>query len=511
MKKWFVGLLGISLVIQVKLGFAEPAIFTPVNRAAVISPDYTDLVIPPNIAPLNFIIREEGDQFQVVFHAGEETVTVKSRNGKMRFPEKKWRSFLQNHIGETYQVDVYVRRHHVWNKFQSFQNTISKHPIDETLVYRLINPAYHIWTKMGIYQRNLTSFDEKAIITNDGLKSMCLNCHSFHANDPATMLLHLRAAPATELLIADRGEFKTINTITKFNVSPAAYRCWHPNGQYIAFSVNKVSQFFHSFGENRDVYDLKSDLLLYDVRENLISSNPAIADPAEMETYPMWTPDGMTLFFCSAPQQDFSDESAVPYDRIKYSLKKIDFNPQDKSWGQCETVIDAEAVNLSVTHPSISPDGRFLLFCMSSYGNFSIYKQDSDLYLMDLTSAQYAPLAINSERTDSYHSWSSNSRWFVFSTKRDNGILARPYFAFISPDGRVSKAFIMPQKDPSFYDTFLLTFNVPELVLSQVPYNPRQFARAARQKRTNAQLDKTIQVTLEEGERDVTPWQASPQ
>jgi len=34
--------------------------FNSVDRPAEIHPDYTDTVIPPNVAPLNFRIREKG-------------------------------------------------------------------------------------------------------------------------------------------------------------------------------------------------------------------------------------------------------------------------------------------------------------------------------------------------------------------------------------------------------------------------------------------------------------------
>jgi len=83
---------------------------------------------------------------------------------------------------------------------------------------------------------------------------------------------------------------------------------------------------------------------------------------------------------------------------------------------------------------------------------------------MDLKSRKYRRLTCNSAQSDSWHCWSSNSRWIVFSSKRDNGWLARPYFSYIDANGREHKPFVLPQKDPAFYDTWLKTYNVPELV-----------------------------------------------
>jgi hypothetical protein len=511
MKKKLLSLMILFCGSQFIAAATPPQKYTSVERQAAIYPDYTSIIIPPNIAPMNFMIQEEGDRFLVQLRGQDQALTVLSKNDKICFPASDWKKFLQRQIGRNCSINIFVRKQGQWFKYADAEMTIADAPIDEALVYRLINPAYHIWAEMGIYQRNLTNFKQKLIFSNRSVEKGCINCHSFRQNDPQSMMLHLRGGPGTALLLAENGEIKNINTRTNFNPSPGAYRCWHPNGRYIAFSANKVTQFFHAYGENRDVYDLSSDLILYDIETNTVSSCPQIADVKEMETYPMWTPDGRTLYFCSAPQPDFSDELNLPYDKIMYSLKRIAFSPEEKTWGRVETVIDAQVAGLSVTHPSVSPDGRFLLFCMSGYGNFTIYKRDSDLYLMDLRTGEYHLLPINSNKADSYHSWSSNSRWFVFSSKRDNGIVARPYFAYIDHDGNVGKPFIMPQEDPSFYLTFLKTYNVPELVKSEVKINSRQWTKAAHQKSTNAALDPVLSTSAKPSEPEVTPWQPAPQ
>ena len=60
---------------------------------------------------------------------------------------------------------------------------------------------------------------------------------------------------------------------------------------------------------------------------------------------------------------------------------------------------------------------------------------------------------VNSEMSDTYHSWSSTGRWFVFASKRDDGLYGKPYFAHVSAGGKVSKPFLLPQKSPSFMMT----------------------------------------------------------
>jgi hypothetical protein len=119
---------------------------------------------------------------------------------------------------------------------------------------------------------------------------------------------------------------------------------------------------------------------------------------------------------------------------------------------------------------------------MCNYGCFPVYQPSSDLYLMDLATRQYRKLAINSEFSESWHSWSSNGRWIAFSSKRQGGLFTRTYFSYVAGDGTVHKPFILPQEDPTHYDSLLETYSVPELLTGPVEAAPSRLARAARAK-----------------------------
>ena len=147
---------------------------------------------------------------------------------------------------------------------------------------------------------------------------------------------------------------------------------------------------------------------------------------------------------------------------------RVPYDMEKDAWGRPEPVLTAAQTGMSISEPRASPDGRYLLFCMSAYGGFPVYQPSSDLYLMDLRSGQHRRLQCNSDASESWHCWSSNSRWIVFSSKRDNGWLARPYFSYIDAQGREHKPFLLPQKDPAFYDTWLKTYNVPELTTGPI-------------------------------------------
>ncbi len=274
------------------------------------------------------------------------------------------------------------------------------------------------------------------------------------------------------------------------------YTAWHPSGALAVYSLNEVRQFFHAGRpEVRDVVDLDSALVCFLVEEQRAVCPAPLAEKDRLETYPAWSPDGRYLYFCSAPIL-WKDRNRVPpenYDKVKYDLRRVPYDVQTQQWGPAETVLAAEQTGLSILLPRILPDGRFLLFCMYAYGCFPASQPSSDLYLMDLATRKYQRLAINSEDSESWHSWSSNSRWIAFSSKRQGGLFTRTYLSYVDAEGQAHKAFVLPQQDPGYYDFLMETCSVPELVRGPVQAGRTSLARAAR---ANAAITVEIPLTM---------------
>jgi hypothetical protein len=493
--------------------------FVAVERCAKIDPDYAGVVIPPNIAPLNFRILEDGRAFLVRAHSASGVpLKVTSRDGKIQFPLAGWKKLLGKNRGQELFFEIFVQTGAgQWQKYAVIKNTIAAEEIDSHLVYRLINPAFKYWNRMGIYQRDLETFKEKPIIINRMTDGNCMNCHNFCRNDPRDMVFHMRAGAASGTFIAVDGKWQKVNLKTAFNKG-GAYPSWHPNGKLLAFSVNDLTMFYHALGEPRDVLDRESDLVVYHIDKNMISASPQIASEDRMETFPAWSADGRYLYFCSAgPFNSYLDAKTgdLHWDAIRYDLMRVAYDAERDEWGKLETVVPAEREGKSTIIPRPSPDGKYVLFCMSSYGSFSIYHRQGDLYLLDIQSGDYRRLGINSNETDSFHSWSSNSRWFVFTSKRYDTLLGRPFFAYIDEIGRVYKPFLLPQKDPDFYKAFIVNFNVPELTTGEVPNRLHQILEAAYDTKNvkQATLDPRVSPKKDKskGDPDAMYDQAKPQ
>ncbi len=490
--------------------------YSQVERLPTIAPEYIDTVIPPNIAPLNFVIKELGKQYFIrISSSNGEAIEISSDNPKVDIPVKAWRKLLSQNKGQDLKFDIYfLDSKDKWNKFETITNKIAEEEIDKYLVYRLLHPASNLWSEMGIYQRHLEDFDESPVLTNKLTEDNCMNCHNFCKNDPNKMVMHLRAGKSSGTLINRDGKLTRVNTSTDFNKA-GAYPSWHPKGNSIAFSVNTLSMFFHTHGESRDVMDRYSDVIVYHIDKNMVTASPNIASPDRMESFPCWSPDGKYLYFCSSGKfesyfGEIEGRKDLLYENIDYDLNRISYNIETDTWGELETILAASETGLSMTEPRVSPDGRYLLFTGATYGNFPIYVTSSDVYNLDLETGKYSRLDVNSDNTDSFHSWSSNGRWFVFISRRADKMCSRPYFSYFDGSGKAHKPFLLPQKNPAFYDDFLQAYNVPELVRDKITISPQKLAEAAYGNTIKANLDPRVKTIKESKSAAAEDYHSGP-
>lgn len=449
-----------------------------IDREPVIEPDYSGVTIPQNIAPLNFKIKEAGRFFRLtVSSANGYQISIKSTDGIIHFPPKSWKKLLENSPGGKISIDIISEdKDRIGAKYNRVNLFVVSDPIDPYLCYRLLYPGYEAYLQIKIIQRSTESFWERSLVENQLLNTNCVNCHSFCRNNPDKFLLHVRGSVGGTYFAEGN---KTIRRDLKTSEMKfgAVYPAWHPDGKIVAFSSNSIVQSFHASQEyNIEVTDLASSLVVYDIEKNEMS--PIVEDDSVsyMETFPEWSPDGRYLYFCRARQTNDSSD----FKRIKYDLVRKAFDQTSFSFGKAEVVFDALSIDKSVSFPRISPDGQYLIFTLHNNGNFSIWHKEADLYLLNILTGKTERMNINSSETESYHAWSSNGKWIVFSSKRDDGLTARPYFAYFGSADQVGKPFVLPQKDPTLYQRLVKTFNKPEFVTGRISIGPRDFEQASK-------------------------------
>lgn len=358
-----------------------PAAYTDSDALPRIYPDYREVTIPVNIAPLTFELDEEADEMVARYKVGDQEIVCAD---KMQPDMDDWRSMIDKAKGGTISVDVYVRRGEQWTHCKPFNIYVSPDSIDSYLSYRLIPPSFVSYEALTISQRCLENYDESVIYDNMlcgfEKEGQCINCHHYQQYNPERMQFHARQKSGGTVIAYD-GKLKKVNMKNDSILSAGVYPAWHPWLNLIVYSTDKTHQNFHTTHSDKiEVYDAASDIIAYDVEKGEVT-------------------------------------------------------------------------------------------------NFHIWHHDADLWMMDLQTGACGPMKeVNSSDTESYHTWSSNGRWLVVSSRRDDGTFTRPFFAHIDKDGKCSKPFELPQADPDYHRQFLRCYNIPEFMKGPVTISPQTFA-----------------------------------
>ena len=395
----------------------------------------------------------------------------------IEFDIDDWHELTRKNQGGTISMTVYVKKDGKWKQYQDFNVFVSNYPLEEWgLTYRRIVPGYEVYGKLGLYQRDLSNFDETPIIENTSVAGACFNCHTSNRTNPDQFTFHVRGDHGATM-VQQNGNREWLKARNDSLHGSMVYPYWHPSGKYCAYSTNQTHQSFHAVrGERIEVFDQASDVFVYDPNTHELLLDTLLMTPDHYETYPVFSPDGKTLYFCSSEAKPIPSE----YKEIRYNICKIDFNAENGTYGEkINTVFNASILGKSATHPRPSYDGKYIMFTLSDYGCFPIWHNEADNWILNLKTGEAKPMKeANSSQTDSWHNWNINSHWFVFTSRRGNGLYTRLYLAQIDDHGNISKPFLLPQKNPAtYYDALIDSYNTPDFTSRKVEFDSRSVAR----------------------------------
>lgn len=440
-----------------------------INCLPPIYPDYTNINIPQNIAPLNFTLRNNADAMEIKATCGDAVLVVNGTGKDVCFDLSEWKKFISKASGKVVNVEISARVNNRWIKYKAFVWRVMQEKIDPYITYRLIEPDYEVFNKLEIRERCVENFDEDALCDYHIVGNRCMNCHIMGNQSPNLSMMYVRGKNGGAIF-NHNGKLRKLDINRKDMVSPSVYAGFNHTGRYLVFSSNIIIPAFHSKGSKRlEVYDRKSDVYVADLENNRILSCSQLSDSASLETFPTFSPDGKYIYFCTAKAVKLPQDIK----KLKYSLCRIPFCEETgKFANRVDTIINARLTGKSVCHPRISPNGKYLIYTVAEYGTFPIWHRETDLQMVNLVIRKIDNLKeVNSNCSDTYHSWSSNSHWLVFASKRDDGLYGKPYFCYIDDKGKAHKPFVMPQKNPDFYDLNLKSFNIPEFCRGKMPFN----------------------------------------
>ena len=271
---------------------------------------------------------------------------------------------------------------------------------------------------------------------------VCGNCHSFSA-DGKTIGLDLDAG------LRDKGGYfiSPIMDTILFNIDN--YRSWSkiekrrtfglfskisPDGRYIVTTVkDRVVIKNFPFGQLQHLaysqlfFPVNGHLAVYDRQTNILKELSGANFDEYVQTNAVWTPDGKSIIFSRAnalpmdsdmyeinvQNNSLIDQFVERKKTLKFNLYRIPFN--NGNGGTAEPIIGASDNGMSNYFPTVSPDGKWLIYCRAT--NFMLLMPDSRLYIVPVKGGKARKLNCNFNLMNSWHSWSPNSRWIVFASK----------------------------------------------------------------------------------------------
>ncbi len=441
-----------------------------------IYPDYVGVTIPAGIAPLCFSMADETVECIDVVVKGTKGGEMHAQGIFADFNLDDWHELTRQNTGGDLMVTVCALKDGQWTKYLDFPIHVSRYPLDDYgLTYRRIPPGYEVGGNIGIYQRDLHSFREDPILTETIVPGRCMNCHTANRNDPSRLTMQIRGDNGGTLIQKD-GRQQWLNTKTDSTKSAGSYASWHPDGDYCAYAVNAVHQSFYvGTGQRIEVHHSFSDVMLLDTRNNQLVLSPLL-QTEDLEIFPAFSAAGDTLYYSSSKPCQMPAE----YEKVKCSLCALSFDAASGTFGSTvDTLLDGPATGKSYVLARPSFDGRWLMYTVADCGNFPVCRPEADLWLMDLRTKETRPLTeLNSGQTESWHSWSTNSRWVVFASKRADGMYTQLFLSSIDDKGHMTKPFLLPQRNPrKFYHELMDAYNVADFTKVKVDFDAREAYR----------------------------------
>jgi len=269
---------------------------------------------------------------------------------------------------------------------------------------------------------------------------VCGNCHSF-SDDGSTLGLDVdygndkgayAVMPVQKHMVMDDARIITWSDYKRSDdeLTFGLLSRVSPTGRYVISTVKDRSVFvaLPDIMFSQLFFPIKGILVVYDRETKTFTALPGADDPKYVQTNAVWSPDGKYIVFArtnayhaehleqkNSVLVDTKDvpEFTVEHKPFRYDLYRIPFN--DGKGGTPEPLQGASNDGMSNFFPKYSPDGKWIIFCKAK--SYMLLQPDSELWIMPATGGVARRLRYNTARMNSWHSWSSNSRWLVFSSK----------------------------------------------------------------------------------------------
>ena len=412
-------------------------------------------------------------------------LNVLTKNTQWRPNSVQWKLMKSHSIEKEIQISIVGLKGSEFLSGTSVSIITSKDSVNAPIFYRdvplpfkdAIKNLHKIKYRLGDISVDKES---KVLLTN---LAVCGNCHSF-TKDGQTMAMDVDYANDKGSYVISDIEEETTLSLDKI-ISWSEYKRDEkeptfgllsqisPDGRYVASTVKDRSIFVaidKDTSYSQLFFPIKGIISIYDRKTEKFFSLPGADNTDYCQSNPTWSPDGKSLIFTRAKvykskkidqyktaiiPTEAADEFINGGKEYKYDLYIVPFN--NGKGGKSYPIAGASQNGKSNFFPKISPDGKWLIFTQAE--NFMLLQPDSKLVILPFDKKGEARiLNCNNSEMNSWHSWSPNSKWVVFSSK-EGGAYTQLYLSHIDDEGN--------DTPPVLIENFNLpkrAINIPEFV-----------------------------------------------
>ncbi|HZL11674.1 MAG TPA: tetratricopeptide repeat protein [Prolixibacteraceae bacterium] len=335
--------------------------------------------------------------------------------------------------------------------------SFSKDSVGASIFYRAVPLPFSYAVKnvntIEWYSGNIAGGKPQKVLDNI---PVCANCHSFSKNGLIAMDIDYANDKGSYIIATLKDTvnltFDKIITWSDYKREDGGHTYGllsqvSPNGKYVLSTVKDRSVFVavDNLEYSQLFFPIKGIIAVYDRETKKFYELPGASDKTYVQSNPNWSPDNREVMFTRANRYisskiDNSESVLLNLEDVKefvsgqkdfkFDLYRIPFN--EGKGGQAIPVPGASNNHKSNFFARYSPDGKWVVFCQSE--NFMLLQPDSKLYIMPAEGGTPRLMKCNTPNMNSWHSWSPNSKWLVFSSKI-KGPYTKLYLTHIDENG----------------------------------------------------------------------------
>ncbi|GAB1370685.1 hypothetical protein MASR1M45_07460 [Candidatus Kapaibacterium sp.] len=438
------------------------------NNEIVINYPKENTVFPPEIASPTFRWKDsdsDNDEWIAVFQDKKEVIFVSEfiRDNFWKPDSSSWEEIKSASFGKDITVSIVSINSKENGRIYNSGSTkikISKDSVGATIFFRAVPLpfSYAVDNLSTISWRlgSISSYHQPKILLSNF--PVCGNCHSFsrdakhismdvdYANDKGSYFISpfTKNTDVTFDKIITWSDYKRDDEELTFGLLSQI----SPDGKHVLSTVKDRSVFVRI--ENLDYsqlfFPVKGIIASYNNETKQFNALPGADNPNICQSNPTWSPDGKSVLFTKSPLYKIPDsesfkEAILPVELAKdfiegkqdykYDIYHVPFN--DGKGGEAKPLLGASNNGMSNFFPKYSPDGKWIVFCQSE--NFMLLQPDAKLYIIPSQGGTPRLMNCNNLGTmNSWHSWSPNGKWMVFSSKA-GGPYTQLYLTYIDEQG----------------------------------------------------------------------------